>query len=415
MKGGVDMKRTMCLVGIIGFFLPVLAAWQAIGPEGGNVRAVCVSPVNDNNVYLGTYTYPAKILKSSNAGGSWTFMGYYTGYLYCMAIDPSENLYCGYYGRVYKSTDGGATWTYGTIASTAVYDLAVHPSNPSIVYGAGYHYISSGNYEMVCLKSTDAGTSWSTTSIIAGGYTYGRAVAIDPSNPNVIYVGGNDNEDSTYHPRVFKSTDGGSTFTDVTMGTGAGYYVYSLAVHPTSSIVYVGTYTDGIWRSADGGSSWTKVSTLYYNYQMATSPANPDLVLSGGSSSIYRSTDAGVTWTSLTTGLYGSTYYGLDISHSNASSLFAGNTSGFFKSTNMGTTWWASNTNMYCGDILDFGIAPSAPATMYTEFEGVGVYKTTNNGTSWTLLPTPSTCGALCAFAVHNTDANMVFGLEGSG
>lgn len=409
------MKQAMCLMCIIGFFMHIAGAWQAIGPEGGYLRAVCVSHSNDNVVYAGAYTYPAKILKSTNAGGSWTYMGSYTGYLYCMAIDPSDNLYCGYYGRVYKSTNGGATWTYGTISSTGIYDLAVHPSNPSIVYGAGYHYISSGNYEMVCIKSTDAGATWSMTSIIAGGYTYGRAVAVDPSNPDVVYVGGNDYVGSAYHPRVFKSTDGGATFSDVTMGTTAGYYVYSLAVHPTNSIVYVGTYTDGIWRSTDGGSSWTKVSTLYYNYSMATSAAYPDLVLSGGSSSIYRSTDAGLTWTSLTTGLFGNYYYGLDISHSNASNLYAGNNTGFFKSINMGNNWWDSNTNMYCGDILDVGIAPSASATMYTEFEGVGVYKTTNNGSSWALLPTPSACGALCAFAVHNTDADMVFGLEGSG
>jgi photosystem II stability/assembly factor-like uncharacterized protein len=333
-----------------------------------------------------------------------------------MDIDPSDNLYSGYYGRVYKSTDGGSTWTYGTIASTGVYDVTVHPANPSIVFGAGYHYISSGNYEMVCIKSTDAGVSWSLTSIIAGGYTYGRAVAVAPSNPTIVYVGGNDYEGSSYHPRVFKSTDGGSTFNDVTMPTTSGYYVYSIAIHPTNAnIVNVGTYTDGIWRTTDGGSTWAKVATYYYNYRMVTTAADPELVLSGGSSSIYRSTNGGATWTTLTSGLYGSIFYGLDISHSTASNLYAGNNTGFFKSTNTGNSWWDSNTNLYLGEILDMGMAPSQRTTMYTEFEGVGVYKTTNSGSSWELLPTPSSCGALCAFAVHNTDADQVFGLEGSG
>ncbi len=392
--------------------IPLFATWQAIGPEGGNVRAVVISPSNQDVVYFAAYTYPCKIYKSTNAGAVWSKVGSYNGYCYCLAIGSDEKLYAGYYG-VYRSTDGGATWVSSSIPSTYVYDLVVHPSNPAIVYGAGYKYLS-GSRELVFIKSTNSGVNWTTSRLDSGLYCYGYSIAVDPANGNNIYVGGN-GYDTRYLPKIFKSTDGGSSFSEVFSDT-IGYYVYSLAVHPTNSnIVYAGTYLNGIFRSTNAGANWTRVSTLNYNYAMATTPANPNLILGGALSSIYRSTDAGITWASIATGLKGTYFRGLAISRTSAANAFSGCDAGFYKTTNMGTNWQAANTNFYAGIILDFGVAPSQKSTMYTEFENVGVYKTTNYGSSWNLLPTPSTCGALCAFVVHNTDPNAVCGLEGTG
>jgi hypothetical protein len=196
----------------------------------------------------------------------------------------------------------------------------------------------------------------------------------------------------------------------------SGYYFYSLAIHLTNpDIVCGGTYTNGIHRSTDGGFSWTKVSTYNYSYRMVTTPANPDLIFSGGLTSVYKSTDAGASWVSLSSGLYARYVRGLAISQSDPARVYASNYGGFFKSTDTGSNWTASNSGIFFGEILDFGIAPSLRSTIYTEFEDVGVYKTTNSGSMWTLLPTPSSCGALCAFAVHNTNPDIVYGLEGTG
>lgn len=411
------MHKVLIVVTLICLCTLSYGAWEAIGPAGGNIRSVVVSPSNENILYAASYSYPCKIFRSIDAGASWTRTGSYNGYNYCMAIDPSDNLYSGYYGRVWKSTDGGATWTSGTVTSVYVYGLAVHPTDPSIIVGAGRKYISSGVYDMVFIKSTNSGSTWTTTTVLnTGGYCYGWCVAIDPSSPNTIYVGGSERISTTYYPRVYKSTDGGSNFTDVTWAATTGYYTYSLAVHPTNSnIVYAGTYTDGIYRSTDNGGSWTKVSTYFYNYRMATSSLDPNLVFSSGYSSVYRSTDAGLTWTSFSSGLDGSYLWGLAISPVSTSNVYVGNNAGCYKSTTMGTTWAAAINGMYLGEINDIGLAPSSPATLYTEFENVGVYKTIDNGSSWDLLPTPSTCGALCAFGVHNTDPDIVFGFEGSG
>ncbi len=406
------MKKVMIMVALL--VTCTFAAWIQLGPDGGYVRSLCVSHLDESSLYCVTYTYPAKCYKSINSGASWTKMGTLNAYPYCMVNDNNDNLYVGYYG-VQKSTNGGVSWTNST-TSGYVYHMALHPTIATTIYATGYKYVSP-DYQITFWKSTNSGTNWTPTTIATGRYCYGRSIAADPTNGNVIYVGGNtyDTLRARYEPKVYKSTDGGTSFNEIFSDT-LGYYVYSLAVHPTNpNIVYVGSYTGGIWRSTDAGMSWTKVSTLYYHYVMKTTPANPNLVMSGGSSAIYRSTDAGLTWTSHTTGLKGSGFYGLDISHINASTAYVSDNAGFFKTSDMGTNWQMSNTGIMAGEILDCGIAPSQPATMYTEFENVGVYKTTDYGSSWTLLITPSTCGALCAFAVNAADPSEVYALEGSG
>ena len=411
------MRKYLIMILVIGFCTSLYGVWEAIGPEGGYIRSIVVSATDGDLLYGSTYYSPSKIIKSTDGGDSWTQVGYYTNTNYCMAIDPTDDskLYAGTYGRVYYSTNGGVNWTSSSYLSYVYfYGLAVDPSNPSTIYGAGRLYVS-GYYDMIFLKSTDSGANWTYTSLESGGYSYGWCIAVDPSNPSTIYVGGS-GYTTTYEPKVYKSTDGGSTWAEVYTAT-SGYYVYSLAVHPTNSnIVYAGTYLDGIYRTSNGGSSWTKVYTGYYNYRMATTPADPDVVFTSGYYYVYRSTNAGVNWSQVITGLpTGGYYYGLAISSDNASDVYLGSSAGFYKSTNTGTNWYESNSGLLLADIIGIGVAPSMPSTAYITFEDVAVYKTTNNGDDWEKLPSFSSCGDMSSFSVHNTDPNTVIALEGYG
>lgn len=406
---------------VIGLCSFMHAAWESVGPEGGYIRSIVVSATNGDVLYGATYYSPSKIIKSTDGGDSWGQVGSYTNTNYCMAIDPTNDnrLYAGTYYRIYRSTNGGVSWVSSSnITNVYVYGLAVHPIDPSIIVGAGRKYISSTVYDIVFIKSTDSGATWTTTTVLnAGDYCYGWCVAIDPSSPNTIYVGGSERVSTTYYPRVYKSTDGGTSFTDISWSATTGYYTYSLAVHPTNSdIVYAGTYLDGIYRTTNGGTSWTKVHTGYYNYRMATTPDDPGVVFASGYYYVYRSTNAGLSWSTVTTGLpTGGYYYGLAINPDNASDVYLGSNSGFYKSTNTGSNWYESNSGLCLADIIGIGVSPSSPSTAYVTFEDVAVYKTTNNGDNWTKLPSFSSCGDMSAFSVHNTDPNTVIALEGYG
>lgn len=396
----------------------LLAAWQSVGPDGGPGKAVCVSPSNDMLVFVATETSPVRIWRSTNGGTVWEKRGipYSIGmYFYCMTIDQANNLYAGIWGAVLRSTDQGMTWTNAAV-SGGVYAIDFHPTNPSIIFAAGTA-VSGGNYEMAFFKSTNGGASFTPTVVLAGADNIGQSIAVDRADPDVIYLGGRDNI-SGFHPRLFKTTDGGLNWNELTVGTGAGAYMHSVAVHPANSnIVYAGKYTDGIWRSTNAGSTWTKVSTMNSNYSMATSAADPSLIFTSGTDTIARSTDAGLTWTRFAagTGLGPGCYYDLVVSQANTSRVYTGSQyCVFYRSTDTGASWNMAVAGLRGCNILALGVAPSAPRTMYSEFPRVGIFKTTDAGTSWQLYSTfPSQCGAMCGFVVNRTDPNTVYTLEG--
>lgn len=412
------MRSILLCILIIGLCTSAYGVWESVGPYGGYLRTLVVSPANEDIMYVGSYASQTKVAKSTNGGTSWFFVGTIPTYTYCMAIDPlnPDVLYAGRYLNVYKSTNGGQTWVAKSTAGRYMYDIEVSPNNSDLVYGAGNVYISN-TYMMAFYYSTNAGETWLFQTLNTNR-SYGYALAIDPQDNSTIYTGGYYYHpvDSTYYPIIYKSIDGGSTFVEASNGLpNTSNYVYALCVHPTNSnIVYAGLY-QGIYRSTDGGGSWTQVSTHTYNYSMTASPANPDVAYCGGYTDMYKTTNAGASWFSASSGLDGRYYYGLKASISQATHVYTACNAGFYRSTNAGSNWFPSNQGICLGAILDFAVAPSSPSTLYTEFEGTGVFKTIDNCSSWTKLATPSACGALCAFVVHNTDADIVYGIEGTG
>jgi len=408
------MRKLFACVVVFGLSLG-FAAWQSIGPYGGSIYSLGVAPSNNNIIYVASYTYPSNICKSTNAGDSWFKVSAIENYIFFIAVDPSnpDIVYAGYYNMIYRSTNGGVSWVTYSL-SDYFFDLIVHPTQPNILYAAGEAY-DGVNYTMTFFKSTDAGITWNHVHVNSySGNCY--SLCVDPANPNTVYVGGY-YYNAAYYPSVFKSTDGGSNFTDVSSGLPvAGYYIYSLAVHPTNpNIVYAGAYS-GIYRSTSGGSSWSTVYAPYgYVQRLATTAANPTMVYAGADTAVYKSTDNGITWSYATTGLKGTPYRSLAAHNANGTMVFTASSGGFFKSTNSGSSWVTSVAGMNMATINSFGIAPSMRSTIYTESPGIGIFKTTNNGATWTSLATPLACGNICAFVVHNTDPNNVCGLEGLG
>ena len=297
-------------------------------------------------------------------------------------------------------------------------------------------------------------------SLVSGRVT---ALAVDPTNPNIVYLGGAEGG-------VWKTTDGGSTWTPLTDNQ-PSLAVGSIAIDPENpQTIYVGTGEEdfainnyagaGILKSTDGGSSWTQLDGPFvgpfgsespycggaYIGSIAVDPGNSQILLAGAvfncstGSGIYRSTDGGSSWTQVL-GSSQSPYLVTSLvfnptNGNNAYAAVAGasqsSQDGIWTSTNAGATWTLNNgssTAPFPGSSagrISLAIAPSSPSTLYAGVASassnseslLGVYKTTNGGNTWTQLTSaPNYCSAVSGFgqcffdnvvAVSPTNANVV-------
>jgi photosystem II stability/assembly factor-like uncharacterized protein len=393
----------------------VYADWQSLGPTGGYLHAMARSPSSELVIYAAAFITPSQTVRSTDGGNSWERRGSIPDYVYSLAVDPGDPdiVYAGGHSKIYKSLNGGASWDSYAVSNYPIYDIAIHASQPSIISAAGAVKVGA-YYYMSYFKSTNSGLNWNTVQLITTRKSCGYCLAIDPSDPNTIFIGGSV-LDSIRNPFVFISTNGGTDFMDVSSGFDPCSAASAIAFHPTDpAIVYFGTDA-GIYRSPDSGGSWTRVSANGNVSSLGTCLTQPDIVLAGADTTAYKSTDAGASWFQPGSGFYGKDIHNIAVSQTAATDICAANNVGFFKTTTGGSSWEVSNNGMNINAIQNFTLAPSDPTIIYMEVYEVGEFKTTDAGVSWILLPDFLSCGNICAFAVHNTDPEYVLALVGKG
>jgi photosystem II stability/assembly factor-like uncharacterized protein len=391
------------------------SSWEPIGPEGGNVIGLALNPANSNEIFAVTYSYPGEVYKTTDGGVNWKKLSSLSSYLYDIAVDPANPniLYTLGNNYIYKSFDGGLNWTsyyFGSYRYGYYGRIAICPGNSSIIYVCGYAYYDTTNwkYSMTVFKSTNGGMNWSAKSMSLtsqAGQSY--SLCIDPANANVIYLGGVESDGSSWFGRVYKSTDAGDNWANIT-GSIIGY-VYMMVIDPTNtSRVYAGTYS-GIFRSSDGGSSWTKNSGYAYAYALAIDPSNPAVLYAGYSKSIFKSVDYGVNWAYYSGGLYGS----CEDLIASPTKVFYGSSAGIYRSGDGGVSWQESHRGMLAAVIPALAVAPSAPNTVYAEVQSNGFFKSSDYGSNWTRLPDFYRCESILKVFVNPSNANDVFILSG--
>lgn len=217
-----------------------------------------------------------------------------------MAIAPGNTnfIYTGgsnYNGSFYVmavgfSTNGGNTWNHAELTTIEgyVYTLAVHPTNPEIVFAGGFCYNGSAYIGSV-FKTTDGGYHWSDVSSgISENYNYVYCIVFDSSSPNTLYAGCNSG--------IYKSVDEGVSWSKLTTGF---RNVYSMAMDPHTSVIYAACYGYGVYRSHDGGNSWSAMNDGLTTYEMEC------LVLDSVNQLLFVGTrNAGVFRYNISTGIY---------------------------------------------------------------------------------------------------------------
>ncbi len=428
------------------------------------IQRLIMSPANHNILHAATNN---GIYKSLDAGVTWT--NQLTGKFYDIEYCPTNSniVYTGDSTGFEQSTDGGASWNYiSGVTSTGRTSISVTTADSSVVYiwseGGGLYY--SSNFGVTFTQRTDP---LSVTN--AYGY-YDCVLDISPLNKNILLAGGlivalstdggntwnaisdwgtwpagnyvhADNHDLKFAPAssqiiyslndggIFKSTDQGATWTDLSNGLDIKQYYRLGCSYLTPGLIYAGAQDNGTDRvtgatsnqvmgadgeeclvdftndnivfassqsgyfskSTDGGNTFTPLTAYGSDW---TSPIimdpNDHNKMYLGANDVEGSTDNGGTWNPISGSLDGNAVYSLEVSNSNGNYIYAATFGNIFRTTNGGASWNNITGTLPVANAAIDGIAVNGnnPDAFWVVFSGYAagekVFYTSNGGSTWT-------------------------------
>jgi photosystem II stability/assembly factor-like uncharacterized protein len=396
--------------------------WESIGPNGGQLGNLAQAPSNSNILYITSLMPPSKIFKSEDNGNSWSFICQYYDRLDCIAVDPNNASVLYAFGNdILKSVNGGKSWmAHIEPAKGDIKDIAIHPDNSEIIHACGDTYDTNGKTVFGHLKSINSGETW-TMQYPTRTTSRAYSMTIDPNDPNTLYIAGNTYNGFPWEnvkAAIFRSVDGGESWTDVSPGSERR--VHDIIINPDSSNCLY--FTDGteMYKSINRGDDWTLLSdSLLYCNILAIDPINTNIMYASGRGAVYKSINGGISWTEQTNGIFQDAFgFGLRVDNSNSDNLFLASDKGFFKSTNSGADWLYSSNGINCIEVNVLKIAHSESATAYVVNEEVELFKSTNitekvSPIVWERLYPWEPYKNVVDMAVDTDDPNILYALQG--
>lgn len=242
-------------------------------------------------------------------------------------------------GGVWKTIDGGSTWSSKgeDLPNLGVSDIAIDPSNTNVLYLASGDTDGGQNRSLGVFKSTNGGDTWALTGL---AYTLGQnglttKLLIDPNNTNTVFA--------TTFSSIKRTTDGGTTWTDVHTDSNANFndIVYKKG---SNSVLYATSRTGKFYISKDSGGSWSEASSPSNSrLDIALTDDDPNLIITLDNGGVLRkSTDEGTTWLTISTipGFESQGGYNVSVAISpiNKDLIIAGGIEGW-RSSDGGTNW----------------------------------------------------------------------------
>ncbi|MEW6366855.1 MAG: IPT/TIG domain-containing protein [Acidobacteriota bacterium] len=390
-------------VAVIAFFTCAVSfaiagdnRWTFLGPEGGGIDSFTFHPQIKGTIYASGNG----VFRSRDFGLSWERLPLAGGILRIHPKNPGT-IVAALWDMVYASTNKGNTWQVicpDAKTSDGFSDLEFHSGDPQILYGVT-HYTG-------VFKSTDGGKSWTRRSSglkLEPADPNGRAgIEVDPTDGNRVYA-------LLASSRVYKTTDGGESWVELKKGLDIlDRTMESIAIDVRDpETLYVAGQTPAVYKSTSGGSDWFLTGMGGEWYEVAVDPKNSRAVYAG-STQVGRSTDGGESCSYVSmpwpTVIY---VEGIGI-HPSKNLVFAGTSKvGIFRSSNNGKTWRQANRGLDAMWVYDLQ-APAQQANTLFASPLLDLYRSLNGGTSWEV------CEGLAEFevdgkiAIHPKDPNLI-------
>ncbi|MGB1306645.1 MAG: VPS10 domain-containing protein, partial [Flavobacteriales bacterium] len=327
------------------------------------------------------------------------------------------------YGETFRSTDGGQNWEL-VLQGPNLISMEFNPTNSNHIYavttGTSKYYRSFDNGVTWSNATNDSGlpNSGNTRAV----------VAVTPANPNVVYIlysaGGGGfgglykSTDGGYNFTLQSNSPNILSWeVDGSGADGQGTYDLALAVSPTNEdIVFTGGIN--IWKSTNGGvdfnisSHWYGADGTEYvhadQHMLKYNPAN-GILYSGNDGGLYKTEDNGIFWTDISDDLQITQFYKIGISQTNYGLLLGGTQDNGTLRCNSENDWDAVRG----GDGMECAVDPTDPSIMYSEVYYGAISISTNGGQNWDDIA-PDTDGAwITPYEIdQNNPSRIVIGYE---
>jgi len=360
--------------------------WRTIGPAvmGGRVSDLAVVEANPAVFFVGTAT--GGLWKTTSNGAAWepVFDDQATSSIGAVTIsqtnpnlvwvgtgEPQNRQSSPWGNGVYRSLDGGRTWEHkGLYETRHIGSVVIHPGDNDTVYVAAVGQLWGPNPERGVYRSKDGGDTWEHVLYIDDD-TGAIDLVMDPSDPNTLFAAMYQRRRTSFGfngggpgSGIYRTMDGGNSWTELTEGLPEGdkgrigLDIYRNNTNIVFALIQAQSGEGGVYRSVDRGSTWEKVGDtnprpMYFSL-MRVDPNDMERIYLGGVA-LMISDDGGKSFRQMNVSGVHVDHHALWINPGNSNHVVLGNDGGVDISYDKGDTWRALE-NLSLGQFYEIGV-----------------------------------------------------------